>query len=120
MSLPVHWQTAGNVRFADICKRLEAATLTERYELLTFVRRHCNRIRPRISDDWLMPEMLADFYRNGNDFCRNCLETGFLEHAMETPVNRPFFQDWASDPILASAFRESLKWGLAHETIDPA
>ena len=61
MPLPIHWQTAGNVRFADICKRLETATLIERHELLTFVRLHKARVRPRISDRWLILEMLKYF-----------------------------------------------------------
>jgi hypothetical protein len=176
MPLPIHWQTGGNVRFADICKRLEAATLIERHELLTFVRLHKARIHPHISDRWLILEMLkyfleciargnhsetnveeedfdspfdaarqlvrwfnwyrsaekegprvqnvanliADFYRNGTDQVRNCVETGFLEHALETPENRPYFLSWAHDAVLADAHRESLKWGLAHETKDKA
>ena len=174
MPLPIHWQTAANVRFADICKRLETATLVERLELLTFVRLHIARIRPRISDRWLILEMLkyflecigraphsetdteeedfdspfdaarqlvrwfnwyrnvekegqriqnvanlfAEHYRSGTEFSRNCFETGFLEHALETPENRPYFRSWAEDPVLADAHRESLKWGLAHEIID--
>ena len=172
MPLPIHWQTASNVRFADISKRLETATLIERHELLTFVRLHNARIRPRISDRWLILEMLkyflecialgsdsdtdvgeedfdspfdaarqlvrwfnwyrnaekesqsiqniadsiAEFYRNRNDFCRNCVETRFLKHVLETPENRSFFRGWADDPVLVDAHHESLKWGLAHET----
>lgn len=174
MPLPIHWQNAGNVRFAGICDRLETATLIERYELLTFVRLHSARIRPRINDRWLILQMLryfldciargsdadtgieddsfdspfdaarqlvrwfdwyrnaekecakiqkiadiiGDFYRNESEFCRNCVETGFLEHALVNPANRSFFLGWADDPILVDAHRESLKWGLAHETTE--
>jgi hypothetical protein len=173
MPLPIHWQTAGNVRFADVSKRLETATLEERYELLTFVRLHYAKIRPRISDRWLMLEMVkyflecisreydaeayydnyfdspfnaarqmvkwfnwyrnaekdctkvhniadivTDCYRNGSDGCRQTIEKGFLENALETPENRSFFQGWADDPVLADAHRESLRKGLAHEGTD--
>lgn len=174
MTLPTNWKMGSNVRFADIRKRMETATLPEKYELLTFVRVHSARIRPRVSDRWLMSEMvgyllecaarqpdsdadpddedfdspfdaagqlvrwfdwyrtsekdsakvqaiadrIADCYRNGDDRTRNCVETGFLEHALETPENRPFFQSWADDPQLANALRESMRWGLAHEPKD--
>ncbi len=174
MPLPIHWQTAGHIRFADIRKRLETATLMERYELLTFVRMHRARIRPRVADRWLMLEMLrylleciavgndsdkdadeedfdtpsnavwqmvkffnwyrstekdapkvqniadmiADFYRNGNNFCRSSIETGFLGRVLETPENRSFFEGWAADPVLADAHRESLQRGVAHEATD--
>ncbi|MEZ6138676.1 MAG: hypothetical protein R3C53_27645 [Pirellulaceae bacterium] len=176
MPLPIHWQTAGNVRFAEVCKRLETASLVERLELLTFVRLLKARIRPRISDRWLVLQMLkyflecigrgpqsetatdteeqdidspfdaarqlvrwfdwyrnvekegqriqnvsnliADFYRSGTEFCRNCVETEFLKHTLKTPENRPYLRNWAEDPVLADAHRESLKWGLAHEVTE--
>jgi hypothetical protein len=174
MPLPIHWRTGGNVRFADVSSRLETATLEERHELLTFIRLHSARIRPRVADRWLVAEMMkyffqciardssdgaggddddidspfdaagqmvrwfnwyrknekqvqriqniadmiAGFYRDQNDVGRNCLETGFLEHVLEVPENRSFFRGWEDDPVLAEAYRASLKWGLAHETTE--
>ena len=171
MPIPLHWQAGGDVRFADLRQRFDAATLAERSELLTFVRLHRSRIHPRVSDRWLMPEMvrylllctsqtidstietdnvgvdspfeaawqlvrwfnwywsverdgrrvqgiadsIGDFYRNGNESCRNCVETGFLKHALAHPENRQYFNGWSDDPLLAEAYRESLKWGIAHE-----
>jgi len=171
MPIPLHWQAGGDVRFADLRQRFDAATLAERSELLTFVRLHRSRIHPRVSDRWLMPEMvrclllctsqtidstietdndgvdspfeaawqlvrwfnwyrsverdgrrvqgiadsIGDFYRNGNESCRNCVETGFLKHALAHPENRQYFNGWSDDPLLAEAYRESLKWGIAQE-----
>jgi hypothetical protein len=63
-------------------------------------------------------DKIADFYRQSNDFCRNCIETGFLEHVLETLGNRSFFLGWADDPVLADGYNKSLKWGLSHETTD--
>ena len=171
MPIPLHWQAGGNVRFADLRQRLDAATLDERRELLTFVRLQRSRIHPRASDSWLMQEMvrylflctsqtidstietddddvdtpfeaagqlvrwfnwyrsvekdgrrvqaiadsIGDFYRNGNEACRVCVKTGFLEHALECPENRQYFNGWSDDPLLAEAYRESLKRGIARE-----
>jgi hypothetical protein len=60
-------------------------------------------------------DSIGDFYRNGNEACRNCIETGFLEHALAHPKNRQYFNGWSDDRLLADAYRESLKWGIAHE-----
>lgn len=77
--------------------------------------RNAEKENPRVQN---VANLIADFYRNGTVYCRNCVETGFLEHALETPENRPYFVSWADDPGLADAYSESLKWGLAHETTD--
>jgi hypothetical protein len=53
-------------------------------------------------------------FRSGDDVIRNCIETGFLEHILETPVNRQHFAHWAHDPVLSDSYTEALRWGLAH------
>ena len=65
-----------------------------------------------------MPQIvdkISEFYRSGSESQRNCIETGFLEHAFEHRDNRIFFNPWENDPILCEAHREALKWAVAHE-----
>jgi len=45
---------------------------------------------------------------------RDAIETGFLEHALETAALRPYFEHWASDPRLQLAWNRALEWGKAH------
>jgi hypothetical protein len=37
------------------------------------------------------------FLESGNDI-QNAIETGFLEHALETEALRPYFENWSSNP----------------------
>ena len=53
-------------------------------------------------------------FRDGDDRIRNCIETGFLEHVLETPGNRHYFAHWAHDPMLSESYTEALRWGVAH------
>lgn len=57
---------------------------------------------------------LAERYRGGSPEIRNRIETGFLEHALETPEARPIFDFWSRDLVLAESYCAALKWGLAH------
>lgn len=59
-------------------------------------------------------ERITAEFKRGNRIVKNCIETGFLEHVLETPGNRPYFSHWADDPELASAYSEALRWGQAH------
>ena len=45
---------------------------------------------------------------------RNRIETGVLEHALESQAVRPFFDSWGTDPILRDAHEHALAWGIAH------
>jgi hypothetical protein len=57
---------------------------------------------------------LADLFREGSPEIQNHIETGFLEHVLETPIARPIFGFWSEDSILAESYHAALKWGLAH------
>lgn len=57
---------------------------------------------------------LASLYRVGEPAVRTRIETGALEHALESAAVRPFFESWSADPLLAKAHRPALAWGLAH------
>lgn len=62
----------------------------------------------------LFVDRVEAVYRDGDDGTRDCIETGFLEHALELPGNRQFFAHWVHDPLLAESYNEALRWGLAH------
>jgi hypothetical protein len=57
---------------------------------------------------------LATAYKASDAKTRNRIETGALEHALESPRVRPFFSLWASDPVLKDAYGPALEWGLSH------
>lgn len=61
---------------------------------------------------------LAAAYRASDQTTRNRIETGALEHALESRRVRPFFDAWAADPVLREAYEPALQWGLAHAEID--
>jgi hypothetical protein len=53
------------------------------------------------------------FLESGEDV-RGAIEQGFLEHALETAALRPYFEFWARDDRLRTAWKRALKWGQAH------
>lgn len=57
---------------------------------------------------------VTDLYLESGEDVRDAIETGFLEHALETTALRPYFQHWASDPRLHSAWNRAVEWGKAH------
>ena len=57
---------------------------------------------------------LAVAYKAADPTTRNRIETGALEHALESRAVRPFFDSWGTDPILRDAHEHALAWGLAH------
>jgi hypothetical protein len=57
---------------------------------------------------------LADAYKAADPTTRNRIETGALEHALESRAVRPFFAAWGADPILRDAHEHALAWGMAH------
>ena len=38
-----------------------------------------------------------------------------LEHVLEAPGLRRYFEHWGQDPVLREAYEPALEWGLAHE-----
>jgi hypothetical protein len=54
---------------------------------------------------------LAAEYTAADLRTRNRIETGVLEHALESKAVRPFFETWG--PIFREAYAHALAWGLA-------
>jgi len=63
---------------------------------------------------------VAELYDKGGEDTQTCIETGFLEHALEYCEARPFFGSWASDLGRREAYLRALQWGEAHERALPA
>lgn len=57
---------------------------------------------------------VTQLFVEGDEDIRYVIETAFLEHALETAALRPYFEHWASDPILQAAWAPALEWGKAH------
>jgi len=57
---------------------------------------------------------LMKLYLESGEEVRGAIETGFLEHALETAALRPYFEKWGYDPRLEPAWRRALEWGDAH------
>ena len=61
-----------------------------------------------------MAGRLALAYKASDPTIRNRIETGAIEHALESRAVRPFFDSWGADPVLRDAHEHALAWGLAH------
>jgi len=57
---------------------------------------------------------ITNLYLESEEDVRDAIETGFLEHALETAALRPYFEHWATDPRLQQAWNGALEWGKAH------
>jgi hypothetical protein len=57
---------------------------------------------------------VTQLFLESDEGVRYTIETGFLEHALETAALRPYFEHWAADPRLQSAWHPALEWGEAH------
>lgn len=57
---------------------------------------------------------ITNLYLESDSAVRNCIEQGFLEHALEMVALRPYFADWSSDVRLRDAWERALEWGEAH------
>jgi len=53
-------------------------------------------------------------YRECDSEGRDRIRCGALEHILEAPGLRPYFEHWARDPVLHAAHESALEWGLAH------
>ena len=56
---------------------------------------------------------LAASYRASDASTRNRIETGTLEHALESLLVRPFFSNWSHDPVLREAYGPALEWAVS-------
>ena len=57
---------------------------------------------------------VTTLYLASGEDVREVIETGFLEHALETAALRPYFEHWTSDHRLQPAWERALAWGKAH------
>ncbi len=57
---------------------------------------------------------VTDLFLMSEDDVRGAIEQGFLEHALEREVLRPYFEYWSSDPRLQDTWNRALEWGKAH------
>jgi hypothetical protein len=57
---------------------------------------------------------VTELFLAGGENVRYSIETGFLEHVLETPALRPYFEHWSSDPRLKDAWERAIEWGNAH------
>jgi len=58
--------------------------------------------------------LVTELFLTSGDEIRNALETGFLEHALESQGLRPYFEHWSEDPRLKDTWDRALEWGIAH------
>jgi len=63
-------------------------------------------------------DQLSALYRNGDHKVRECIIHCVLEHLLERPVLRSFFETWHDDDDLRPAFERALTWGEAHSNVD--
>ena len=57
---------------------------------------------------------VTDLFLASGEDVRNAIETGFLEHVLETAALRPYFDHWSHDSNLKQAWERALEWGKAH------
>ena len=57
---------------------------------------------------------VTELFLNGDEGLQNLIETGFLEHVLDTEGLRPYFEHWATDDRLRSVWEPALAWGKAH------
>jgi hypothetical protein len=60
-------------------------------------------------------ERITDLFLKSDEETRTCIETAFLEHALERPALRPLFAHWEQHPQLSDAHRQAMLWAVAHE-----
>lgn len=56
---------------------------------------------------------ITNLYLVSGEEIQKSIETGFLEHVLETASLRPYFASWASDERLTGAWGRALDWGKA-------
>lgn len=71
-------------------------------------RADANEVVTRVASD------LERLYRVADAAGRNRIETGALEHILESRALRGYFKHWAEDDVLREGHRFALEWGVAH------
>ncbi|MGD9632984.1 MAG: hypothetical protein AB7G28_16795 [Pirellulales bacterium] len=60
-------------------------------------------------------QRLTETFVAADENTRDRIETGAVEHMMELPSMRKYFDFWKSDPRLSTAYELCLQWGKDHE-----
>ncbi len=60
-------------------------------------------------------QRLTQAYIAADENTRNRIETGAVEHMMESPSMRKYFASWKGDSTLGTAYELCLQWGIDHE-----
>lgn len=60
-------------------------------------------------------QRLTEAYIAADDATRHRIETGAVEHMMESPSMRKYFASWKDDPTLGTAYKMCIQWGRDHE-----
>lgn len=91
--------------------------IQERYEAAQTLHvwfRHLGGMDGTSSELAAAAKAVMNLYLESGEDVRDAIETGFLEHALETAALRPYFSHWASDSRLEPAWNRALKWGESH------
>jgi hypothetical protein len=99
---------AGGDQPHSVMTQFEAAT-----ELTSCLKHWLGRANPQIFREAAV--QLERLFKASDADTRNRIETFTLEHILEAPALRPYFEYWERDPELATAFAAALAWGRAHE-----
>jgi hypothetical protein len=57
---------------------------------------------------------VTELFLSSGEEIRDAIETGFLEHALESAGLRPYFEHWSRDARLRDTWDRALEWGKAH------
>lgn len=57
---------------------------------------------------------ISNAYRAADDAERDRLLNGTLEHALEAPAVRPYFESWKHDAVLGEPWTLAMQWALEH------
>ena len=57
---------------------------------------------------------VTELFLEGDPKVQDAIETGFLEHVLETEALRPYLACWADDERLRKAWECAIEWGKAH------
>ena len=92
----------------DIESRYEAAATLHGWLRQLLESGDCDDIIKSVAD------AITKMYLISVEEIRDAIETGFLEHALESAGLRPFFEHWSADTRLCEAWDRALEWGKAH------
>lgn len=61
-----------------------------------------------------LKKMLAALYLRGDEALKEAVVNATLEHLFEVREIAQYFEDWKSDPVLATAHELAIEWGRDH------